>query len=361
MFFELHPEKVIGYKKLSQADLGTGETSHQTHIGLSEHALLFLAETGAVVEDSILVYNNHVKYLDTYFDKIAVPGGGFRSPKIRKGDREDSVVISIRNIVACDPNNDWYLVYFGLSNGRIVFFLFDKASNEYDFMRTARIVFPQTGVKTINYTDRRFLNVANYFLNKLELADIKELMGWEIATAADEVLDPRRRAHNYDVERANQLREKTGKEGEKLINQYLNEQIKAGKLLKVIWHNEDKESYYPYDFTIEDQRAFVTNIDVKATSYSFDQKIIFSSAEIRFISTTNENYSVYRVYTKNNNKYLRISDNCRTISQKINAYTNIYRNKLKEIDADCESVKNAINPLKALNFDNNEIQLTFNS
>lgn len=360
MFFELHPEKVIGYKKLSQADLGTGDSSHQTHIGLSEHALLFLAETGAVVEDSILVYKGRVKYLDTYFDKIAVPGGGFRSPKIRKGDKRDSVVISIRNIVSRFPNNEWYLVYFGLKNGRIVFFLFDEASNEYDFMKTSRLTFPQRGVKTIDSTDRRFLSVANYFLGKLEAADIQELMDWEITTA-DEILDPRRRAHNYDVERANQLREKTGKEGERLINQYLNEQMRAGRLLKVTWHNEERESYFPYDFTIEDQRAFVTNIDVKATSYSFEQKIIFSSAEIKFISSTHENYSVYRVYTKNNNKYLRISDNCRTISQKINAYTNMYKHKLKELDADCESVKNAVNPVRALNFDTNEIQLTYDN
>ena len=360
MFFELHPEKVIGYKKLSQADLGTGDSSHQTHIGLSQNTLLFLEETGAVVEDSILVYNNSVHYLDTYFEKIAVPGGGYRSPKIRIGDTRNSVVETIRRIVAHVPNNNWYLVYFGLSNGRIVFFLFDQNSSEYDYMTTIGLSFPVRGVTTIDHTDRRFLNVATYFLNKLEIADVNELMEWEITTA-DEIFDPRKRAHNYDIERANKLRESTGREGERLINKYLNEQVKSGELLKVTWHNENHESYYPYDFTIEDYRAFVTNIDVKTTAYSFDQKILFSSAEIRFISSTPENYSVYRVYTKDKNKYLRISDNCRSISSKINRYTNIYKKKLKEINADCESVKNAVLPDKALNFDKKEIQLTFNS
>ena len=36
MFFTLHPERKIGYKKLSEADLGLSLDSHQTHIGLYE-------------------------------------------------------------------------------------------------------------------------------------------------------------------------------------------------------------------------------------------------------------------------------------------------------------------------------------
>lgn len=34
MFFNIHEEKKIGLKKLSEADLGKKETSNQTDIGL---------------------------------------------------------------------------------------------------------------------------------------------------------------------------------------------------------------------------------------------------------------------------------------------------------------------------------------
>ena len=34
MFFEVHSEKKIGFKKLSPNDLGLKESGHQTHIGL---------------------------------------------------------------------------------------------------------------------------------------------------------------------------------------------------------------------------------------------------------------------------------------------------------------------------------------
>ena len=42
MFFELHEENKIGYKELSDADLGRAATSHQTHIGLFDDAYHFL-------------------------------------------------------------------------------------------------------------------------------------------------------------------------------------------------------------------------------------------------------------------------------------------------------------------------------
>lgn len=42
MFFFFDIEKRIGLKKLSNADLGTSDTSRQTHIGLYNDVLQFL-------------------------------------------------------------------------------------------------------------------------------------------------------------------------------------------------------------------------------------------------------------------------------------------------------------------------------
>ena len=42
MFFELNDEKRIGYKQLTDADLGRSLLSHQTHIGLFDDVLTYL-------------------------------------------------------------------------------------------------------------------------------------------------------------------------------------------------------------------------------------------------------------------------------------------------------------------------------
>jgi hypothetical protein len=43
MLFEIHKEGKISYKRLSSADIKRGN-SHQTHIGLSNDSLTFMAD-----------------------------------------------------------------------------------------------------------------------------------------------------------------------------------------------------------------------------------------------------------------------------------------------------------------------------
>ena len=110
MFFELHDEKRIGYKLLSDADLGRLKSSNQTHIGLSEHVLTFLPDRDSVSEDSIFIYNNKFEYIDAYFDRIENPNGTFRSPKIRIGERGCvSIVSTIRQTAQADgKDKKWF-------------------------------------------------------------------------------------------------------------------------------------------------------------------------------------------------------------------------------------------------------------
>lgn len=56
MFFFFDIEKRIGLKKLSNADLGTSDTSRQTHIGLYNDVLQFLGDN--VVMTAMLVYGD---------------------------------------------------------------------------------------------------------------------------------------------------------------------------------------------------------------------------------------------------------------------------------------------------------------
>ena len=44
MLFEIHKEGKIAYKRLSDADIKRSELSHQTHIGLSNDSLTFMAD-----------------------------------------------------------------------------------------------------------------------------------------------------------------------------------------------------------------------------------------------------------------------------------------------------------------------------
>ena len=57
-FFRLHPEKRIGLKKLTDADLGLSNSSRQTHIGLYEGVLEYL-EDSDVIKKGLLVYKNN--------------------------------------------------------------------------------------------------------------------------------------------------------------------------------------------------------------------------------------------------------------------------------------------------------------
>ena len=139
MFFELHDENRIGYKELSDADLGRAEKSHQTHIGLFDDVLTFLSNS-AIIKDAMVIYNNKADILPLHFDRIQNPDGSFRSPKIRAGVNTDESVLSfIRNTVRrTSPVGSWYLFWFGLKSGQPVFLIFG-VYYEYSCNRRKRI------------------------------------------------------------------------------------------------------------------------------------------------------------------------------------------------------------------------------
>lgn len=128
-FFEINRQSKIGYKKLSEADLGTGTSSNQTHIGLFGDTLEFVNEAHKTASAK-LIYQNTAKELVCLLDFIENPDGSFRSPKIRKGDNSElevdgvktnSIVREIREIVtATNPYENWYMLWFGLQDRKSV-------------------------------------------------------------------------------------------------------------------------------------------------------------------------------------------------------------------------------------------------
>jgi hypothetical protein len=130
----------IGFKKLSKSDLSSTDTSNQTHIGLFDDTLEFIT-TAHRTSLAKLIYQNSSKELVCLLDFIENPDGSFRSPKIRKGNINElriggveasSIVREIREIAnSFTSNENWYLVWFGLTNTELVFYLIRENSNEY--------------------------------------------------------------------------------------------------------------------------------------------------------------------------------------------------------------------------------------
>lgn len=358
MFFEIHEEKKIGYKKLSSADLGTSENGNQTHIGLSGSVLTFISDRDVISEDSIFIYEDNFEYIDAYFDRIEKPDGSYRSPKIRVGGRGCvSVVSTIRSIVKeSDPTLKWYLVWFGLKNSKLVFLLFNEYSNDFNAFSNFGIDF-EKGAKTIGSESPNFANLINYMeakINKNAESILKEL---EIITQTEN-MQPNKRYRAYDIEKANEKNRKTGRKGEELVNKYLSDKRKNGCICNYIWYNEEFESGYPYDFSIQDRLNNIIYLDVKATGYNFEQQMIFSSQEIEYISNTPNPYCIYRVYKNDEGNYmLRICDDCKNMSLEIYNQTKIYLNALDKIKVEFMGSKIAIAPdLDVLTF-NNAIEL----
>ena len=142
---DLKPHKfgTIGLKKLSLADTGLSEKSHQTHIGLFENTLYSIDDLH-LVDYCTLVYNNSIKKLLCLLNYIENPDGSFRSPKIRKGSERElivdgieinSVVRELRDVIyKTDIGKDWYLIWYVTEEEQLVFVLFEFRSKLFDLI-----------------------------------------------------------------------------------------------------------------------------------------------------------------------------------------------------------------------------------
>lgn len=346
MFFELHDEKKIGYKRLSHADLGRSYKGNQTHIGLSGEVLTFLSDRDEVGEDSIFIYNDNFTFIDAYFDRIENPDGSFRSPKIRKGDRNAvSIVNTIRgNIRDSDLNQNWFLFWFGLKNEKLVFFLFNSNSQDYNAITDLGLDLNKKGAQFIGVSSTIFNDITAYIEQKVNKNGEDELKELEIMTQI-EIVKPTNKYREYDIERANEINAQIGKKGEELVKEYLQEQQEQGRIKSYSWSNAEIETGKPFDFSFQDLCDNTIYLDVKTTGYDFNQKMIFSSQEIDFIANIESPYCIYRVFKNEKGEYLlRICDDCKDLSEKINRFTGAYSHNLSSINVGFRGSKLAIGP-----------------
>lgn len=339
IFFHTNNEKRIGWKKLSQADLGFSPISRQTHIGLYEDVLTFLDDSD-VIRTAMLFYGDYCDILNCSFDRIQNPDGSFRSPKIRIGQSSDSVVAKIREFAAADPEADWYLIWVGLDSNELVFWLIKSGTADYQavkdvFLKAPRVISPEYAYfkDAVTILENRINEVSSDLQKDLEIAS--------------QTKNPRRAYRPRDLEKAENLFKTIGKAGEALIAEYLDRKKTAGEISSFLWMNKDGESGAPYDFIVDESLSTENFIDVKSTRFDFDQQIIFSSQEVGFIDYVNNDirYSVFRVYDiQEIETKLRICNECLSYMSRLYGDIVSFKNEIEPYRAIMTTASLAIDP-----------------
>lgn len=340
MFFTLHSERKIGYKKLSEADLGLGLTSNQTHIGLygQKNMLSFLKNED--VTNAILIYNDYCDILSCDFDRIENPDGSFRSPKIRLGKSEENTVVrKMREFAKKNPNRNYYLVWFGLDNNELLFWLLDAKSSDYAKIKS---FFPSEDA-VYDESQIAFAPVIKFIESKIDELSINLQEDLEIISQTVNVSD---RYKSYDIEKAQKRYKETGRTGEELVNIYLEKQKQKSKIASFEWMNKSRESGKPFDFIVRPTSSEEQFVDVKSTQFKFELPLLFSDNEIDFIKTLLESkYSVYRVYAlrdefKKFKKCCKCFDYMSALNQKIERFDN----EVQTLYARVRGIKIAVEP-----------------
>ena len=343
MFFELHEENRIGYKELSDADLGRSENSRQTHIGLFDDVLTFLPNS-SVIKDAMVIYNNKAIKLTLHFDRIQNPDGSYRSPKIRSGSRNEESVLSFirRTAKTALCNGTWYLFWFGLKSKQPVFLVFEKDSKVYSDLREMGIDF-RSGVKgRLHPRDSAFFGLLDYLEHMVNVRGIE--YAEELELMAQTGKKKGQYIRKYDFSKAQARAAEIGREGERLIDLFFQEQKQKGEILNYFWMNKDGESGQSYDFAVEKLDGKIVYLDVKTTDFRFEQKMLFSSQEIEFASEYKEDYYVYRVYCDDSGaRFLKICNDIDGLFCNIDSMTSEYKTVVGAF-AHVQTVKFAISP-----------------
>ena len=340
MFFEVHSEKKIGFKKLSPNDLGLKESGHQTHIGLYQHVLDFLPDNH-VEKAAILIYDDYCEILNCDYGKINRSTGKMEAPNIKSGARnEHTIVNQIREFASLKPTCEWYLVWFGLQSEELVFWLI--SSDSEDFQHASNI-FP-TQNKVYDENSASFSLAIDFLEKKVNGVSIKLQEEIEVASQTGKQI---KKYKKQDIEKANKLFKQIGYSGEQIIAHYLEKQKLAHTISNYRWMNANTESGMPFDFIINEGLEEENFIDVKSTRFDFNQYLYYSDEEIGFVHGLKEDkkYSVYRVFDMDNaKKKLRVCTNCMSYVSSVNADIADLSSKMEKVQTILQSIKIGVRP-----------------
>lgn len=359
-FFKINDEKIIGYKYLTNADLGRSDKSHQTHIGLFDDTFTYLPNN-IDINDALFIYNNTCTPVFMSFGRIHRKNGDYNSPKIKSGgEGVISIVSIIKNTAKDNPNIlEWYMFWFGLKSEQPVFFLFNNQSQTYTDIVDMGIGLKIDVKNRLIGTDPSFNKIMLYLENIVNTSGENIIRELEIASQTG--FAPKDiKLRTFDIKKVKENFEKIGRKGEELVNSRLAMLKHSREIESYTWLNENDESGKPYDFTIQELSGNIIYLDVKSTSLGFDQQIIFSNQELDFISSLLFDYHVYRVYdVDKDEKHLRICKNYKTYATLLSSKIGLFIEDIKTIQAILQTSKIAINTTNVNYFTfDNEIILT---
>lgn len=342
MFFTLHSEHKIGYKKLSDADLGLTEgSSHQTHIGLYERKNMLSFLKNEDTTTAILIYNDYFDVLQCNFERIQNPDGTYRSPKISLGEKDENTVVrKMREFARLNSKRDYYLVWFALENHELLFWLIDNSSSDYaklkEFFPTENTVYDTSEIM--------FAPLIKFIESKIDELSIGLQEDLEIISQTSAKSEKYR---TFDIEKAQERFRITGRTGEELINEYL-EMQKAEKMISEFeWVNKSRETGKPFDFIVNPTSAEEKYIDVKTTQFKFDQPLLFSDGEIDFINTIDETrYSVYRVFALREDIHkFRKCYECSNYMKNLETKISNFKTEIQSTSSNVRGIKLAVPPI----------------
>lgn len=316
MLFEIHKEGKISYKRLSNADLKRS-VSHQTHIGLSNDSLTFMPDDKTEYS-AMLIYKGYCDILNCEIAKIHRADGRYDAPKISMGRKNENVVNKIRAFAKMSEDKDFYLFWFGLDSLTPVFWLIEESSYDYNFLNDYCDLthLKDRKIVILKRDDFVFSKVLQYVQSRIENTSVELQKDLELSVEL-EAENPKFK--DADVKKTKSYINEIGKQGEAFINEHLNKQRFEGLVSDFVWMNQSSEQGKPYDFYIKHSNGLEQWIDVKTTEHEFEQAVIISKNEIRFITEKkNTDYAIYRVYSKQElQAKLKICSGCLKYMEKL--------------------------------------------
>lgn len=294
MIFEIHNEGKIAYKRLSDADIKRSITSHQTHIGLSIDSLTFMADDKTEYS-AMFIYKDYCDILDCEIAKIHRANGRYDAPKISMGRKPNNVVNKIRSF-ARESTRSFYLLWFGLESLTPVFWLIEENSYDYNLLNTYCDFdnLQDRHIVIVKHNNIVFPSILQFIQGRLENVTLKLQKDLELSVET-EVEDPKFK--DADVRKARKYIQELGKQGEMLIDEYLWRQKFEKNISDYEWMNKSSEQGKPFDFYIKYSNGLEQWIDVKTTEHEFEQAVIISKNEIKFIiEQESQKYAIFRVY-----------------------------------------------------------------
>lgn len=344
MLFDFHNEHKISIKRLSDADLKRSAKSNQTHIGLSNHSLTYIQDNKKEYS-AMLIYGAYCDILKCEVGRIQRKNGTFDAPNVKSNGRNgESIVRSIRDFAKNDSNTNFYLLWFGLDIGTPVFWLMREGSDDFKMIDGLCniLTMGEREVKTYDDSDLLFPEIVRRIRARLER--VSDDLQRQLVMAAE--MDDGTKFKDTAIKKAKMYIQEIGRRGENLVNEYLDRMLFEHKILEYDWKNKSREQSLPYDFWIKYDSGREQWMDVKSTEKEFEQPVVVSNNEIKFITEkTNQEYAIYRVYSMEEaSALLKVCSGCLKYVKKMQRDITYMTESMSDYQAKMINYKIAFNP-----------------